>query len=40
MWDQEEVDNFWILAEAKKEYAKRRLALRERGFSFPLCFKT
>src|SRR5664280_1094249 len=27
MWDQEEVDHFWILTEAKRRYAERRFAL-------------
>jgi hypothetical protein len=34
MWDQEEADHFWILAEAKSRYAERRLALAERGFVY------
>jgi len=34
MWDQEEVDHFWIFAEAKNRYAERRLALAERGFIY------
>ncbi len=34
MWDQEEVDHFWIINEAKKRYAERRLALSEKGFIF------
>ncbi|MGA3011915.1 MAG: hypothetical protein ABSD72_16790 [Terracidiphilus sp.] len=34
MWDQEEVDHFWILGEAKKRYAERRLALADMGFTF------
>jgi hypothetical protein len=34
MWDQEEVDHFWILAEAKQRYAERRLALTQRGFIY------
>jgi hypothetical protein len=34
MWDQEEVDHFWILSEAKRRYAERRLALTEKGFIY------
>jgi len=34
MWDQEEVENFWILNEAKRCYAERRLALGKRGFIY------
>jgi hypothetical protein len=34
VWDTEEVDYFWILAEAKKRYAERRLALFEKGFIY------
>jgi hypothetical protein len=34
MWDQEEVDYFWILAEAKQRYAERKLALAERGLIY------
>jgi|HubBroStandDraft_1064217.scaffolds.fasta_scaffold144859_1 hypothetical protein len=34
MWDQEEVDRFWILDEAKGRYAERRLALAEKGFIY------
>ena len=34
MWDQEEVDHFWILSEAKRRYAERKLALTERGFIY------
>jgi hypothetical protein len=34
MWDQEEADHFWILAEAKRRYAERRLALAGRGFIY------
>lgn len=34
MWDQEEVDHFWILDEAKKRYEERRLTLAERGFIY------
>jgi hypothetical protein len=32
MWDQEEVEYFWILAQAKERYEERRRALAERGF--------
>jgi hypothetical protein len=34
MWDQEETDHFWILAEAKRRYAERKLALAEKGFIY------
>lgn len=34
MWDQEEVDYFWILGEARKRYAERRLALAQQGFIY------
>lgn len=34
MFDGEEVDRFWILAEAKRRYAERRLALGQRGFIY------
>jgi hypothetical protein len=34
MWDQEEVEYFWILAEARKRYAERRLALAQKGFVY------
>jgi hypothetical protein len=34
MLDQEEVDHFWILNEAKRRYAERRLALGEKGFIY------
>ena len=34
MWDQEEVDHFGILAQAKQRYAERRVALAQRGFKF------
>ena len=33
-WESEEVDYFWILAEAKQRYAERRLALIEKGFVY------
>jgi NADPH-dependent ferric siderophore reductase len=32
MWDQQEMDHFWILGEAKEHYAARRFALAEKGF--------
>jgi hypothetical protein len=34
MWDHEEVDNFWLLSEAKRRYAELRLALGEKGFIY------
>jgi len=34
MWDQEEVEYFWILALAKERYAERRRALEEKGFIY------
>jgi hypothetical protein len=34
MWDQEEVDYFWILTEAKRWYAERRIALGQKGFIY------
>lgn len=34
LWEGEEVDYFWILDEAKKRYAERRLALAEKGFIY------
>jgi len=34
MWDQEEVEYFWILAEAKLRYEERRGALAEKGFIY------
>ena len=34
MWNQEEVEHFWILSEAKRRYAERRLALAEKGFIY------
>jgi hypothetical protein len=34
MWNQEEVEHFWILDEAKRRYAERRLALAEKGFIY------
>ena len=33
MWDGQEDDHFWILDEAKRRYAERRLALNEKGFA-------
>jgi len=34
MWDQEELEYFWILNEAKRGYAERRLALAQKGFIY------
>jgi len=34
MWDQEEIEHFWILSEAKRRYAERRLTLTEKGFIY------
>lgn len=34
MWDTEEADYFWILNEAKRRYAERRLALAEKGYIY------
>ena len=34
IWDQEENELFWVLAEAKRRYAERRQALSERGFVY------
>lgn len=34
MWDADEVEHFWILAEAEKRYAERRAALVENGFIY------
>jgi hypothetical protein len=34
MWESEEIDRSWILDEAKKRYAERRLALVEKGFIY------
>jgi hypothetical protein len=34
MWDQEEINHFWILSEAKKRYEERRLVLAEKGFIY------
>ena len=32
MWSEEEVEYFWILAQAKERYDERRRALAEKGF--------
>ena len=32
MWDQEEVEYFWIHTAAKQRYEERRLALADKGF--------
>jgi hypothetical protein len=34
IWEGEEVDHFWILDEAKRRYADRRLALAAKGFIY------
>ena len=34
MWDREEIEYFWILAEAKQRYEERRRALAEKGFIY------
>ena len=34
MWDGEEIEYFWILAQAKERYAERRRALAEKGFIY------
>jgi hypothetical protein len=34
LWESEELDYFWILDEAKKRYAERRLILKEKGFIY------
>ena len=34
MWDQEEVEHFWVLAQAKERYEERRRALIDRGFIY------
>ncbi len=34
MWDQEEVEHFWILNEAKQRYAERKINLAQRGFIY------
>jgi hypothetical protein len=34
LWDSEEIDYFWILGEAEKRYAERRLALVQMGFIY------
>ena len=34
MWDDEQRDYFWILNEAKRRYAERRIALAQMGFIY------
>lgn len=34
MWDQREVEYFWIQAQAKERYEDRKRALAERGFIY------
>jgi hypothetical protein len=34
MWNQEEVEHFWVLDEAKQRYAERRFDLAEKGFIY------
>jgi hypothetical protein len=34
MWDEEEVEYFWILADAKKRHEERRRALADKGFIY------
>jgi len=34
MWDDEQVEHFWILNEAKRRYAERRFSLGEKGFIY------
>ena len=34
MFDGEEVDHFWILDEAKRRYAERKLILNQKGFIY------
>lgn len=34
MWNQEEVEYFWILTAATKRYEERRRALAEKGFIY------
>jgi hypothetical protein len=34
LFDQIEVESFWILNEAKRRYAERRLALGKKGFIY------
>jgi hypothetical protein len=34
LWESEEVEYFWILAEAKKRYVERKLALNGMGFIY------
>jgi hypothetical protein len=33
-WEQEEVEYFWILSEAKQRYSERKHALAKRGFIY------
>jgi hypothetical protein len=34
MWDDEQVEYFWIPEEAQKRYSERRLALADKGFIY------
>lgn len=34
MWNQEEIEYFWILAQAKEQYERRRRTLAEKGFIY------
>jgi hypothetical protein len=34
MWNNEQVEHFWILTEAERRYAERRRALAEKGFIY------
>jgi hypothetical protein len=34
VWNQEEMEHFWIQSEAKRRYAERRFALAEKGFIY------
>ncbi|MGA2909112.1 MAG: hypothetical protein ABSE36_15525 [Terracidiphilus sp.] len=34
MWDGEEVEYFWILAQAKERYEQRRRTLADKGFIY------
>jgi hypothetical protein len=34
MWDEEEVEYFWILADAKKRHEERRRTLADKGFIY------
>ncbi|MGB2676531.1 MAG: hypothetical protein WAN12_05555 [Candidatus Acidiferrum sp.] len=34
IWNHEEVEYFWILAEAKRRYEERKRALAEKGFIY------